>query len=310
MYLLFQVYLTEWVPFEFRHNNVFDNEASGVTLVEALSMDDIPIMQHLGYLDLVTLAQKDKIRRGILFTLSQPGGHPYNWNSVIEKCATLIKKFSKDLSAASTKAQDQLSNTASTLSATGGSLFQKEYVYHMRNLAMEKTSVTTAEDIDSKQNENSETFIHRFVKAKWQAFISYLLSKPLVHYVFGEQEASKVKHVLFNAQSVIWAIEAVSSLAVLSLTEDSYGIVQKDLPLLIDCLLMLKQALDKLQKSNIFARKDQGEDRLVKQIFTSLRTAARRSLYRVVTNFEAYISDLALEPVAIEQLQSFLNYRE
>lgn len=308
MYLLFELHLTEWVPLELKQMTVFSSEEAGVTLPEALSMDKVPIMQHLGYLDLVTIAQKDKSRRSVLFTLSQPGGHPYNWNSVVEKCVGLMRKFSEDLTAACVKVQESLSATSCTTTASIGSQFQKEYDYRMRNLIQE-VPVSAAQS-ETKKDVTSEMFIQKFVRAKWNSFLTYLLSKPLIAYVFGEIEGSKVGHVLYNGQAVIWAADAISSLAVSSLTEDSYGIAQKDLPVIIGTLLALKQALDKLQKTNITAKKQDGDDAFVKQMFHSLRAATKRSLYRIVTNFEAYVRDLELETATMDQLNSFLVYRE
>ncbi|XP_017796268.1 PREDICTED: nucleoporin NDC1 [Habropoda laboriosa] len=308
MYLLFELHLTEWVPFEFKQN-VFSNDASGVTLSEALSMDKVPIIQHLGYLDLITMAQKDKTRRSILFTLSQPGGHPYNWNCVVEKCTGLIKRFSDDVNEACVKAQEPpLCSSNSTMVVE--SKFQKEYVYRMRNLTKENVPVSTEESDIKKLDNDLKLLSQTFIKAKWNNFLTYLLSKPLISYIFGEIEGGKVCHLLFNGQSVIWAAEAISSLAVLSLNEDSYGVAQKDLPLIINTLLALKQALDKLQKSNVMAKKQDGNDRFDKEIFHSLRAATKRSLYRIVTSFEAYFSHMALEFTTMEQLHSFLVYRE
>ncbi|KOC59514.1 Nucleoporin Ndc1 [Habropoda laboriosa] len=298
----------EWVPFEFKQN-VFSNDASGVTLSEALSMDKVPIIQHLGYLDLITMAQKDKTRRSILFTLSQPGGHPYNWNCVVEKCTGLIKRFSDDVNEACVKAQEPpLCSSNSTMVVE--SKFQKEYVYRMRNLTKENVPVSTEESDIKKLDNDLKLLSQTFIKAKWNNFLTYLLSKPLISYIFGEIEGGKVCHLLFNGQSVIWAAEAISSLAVLSLNEDSYGVAQKDLPLIINTLLALKQALDKLQKSNVMAKKQDGNDRFDKEIFHSLRAATKRSLYRIVTSFEAYFSHMALEFTTMEQLHSFLVYRE
>ncbi|XP_034174508.2 nuclear division cycle 1 [Osmia lignaria lignaria] len=310
MYLLFELYLTEWVPFEFKQSNAFHSDNSGITLPEALSMDKVPIMQHLGYLDLVTLAQKDKMRRSILFTLSQPGGHPYNWNCILEKSIGLVKKFADDLSAACVKVQEPLTfNVSSTATMTSTSTFQKEYVYHMRSLVRQEMPISMGET-DVKKDVDNELFIQKFIKTKWNNFLTYLLSKPLIFYVFGEIEGGKVCHILFNGQSAIWAAEAISSLAVLSLSEDPYGIVQKDLPLIIHTLFALKQALDKLQKSNIMIKRQDEDDQFIKQMFNSLRAATKRSIYRIITNFEAYIGDLSLEPTINDQLNSFLAYKE
>ncbi|XP_076174709.1 nuclear division cycle 1 [Ptiloglossa arizonensis] len=306
-YLLFNLHLTEWIPFEFNQSNMFNNDDSGITITEALSMDKIPIIQHLGYLDLVTLSQKEKTRRSILFTLSQPGGHPYNWNCILEKCIEHIKKFSDDLSAACIKTQEP-SCVSTATAITKNSLFQKEYVYRMRNLVNEEISVSTQQSV-IKKDINNELFIQKFIKEKWSNFLMYLLSKPLISYIFGEIEGGKVCHILFNGQSIVWAVDAISSLSVLSINEDSYGIAQKDLPLIINTLLIMKQALDKLQKSNIMVKK-QTEDIFVTQMFRSLCDATKRSLYRTVIHFEAYIGDLTLEPATMEQLYPFLTYRE
>ncbi|XP_029679702.1 nucleoporin NDC1 [Formica exsecta] len=311
-YLLFEIYLTEWIPFKFGSSDAYSVNATELTLIDALSMDKIPIMQHLGYLDLVTLAQKEKIRRGMLFTLSQPGGHPYNWNCIVQKCMDVLKKFSCDFNAISIKPQEQqFCYSANVLTAriAPARPVQKDHIYHMRKLVPDVTP-TVSTETETKEVPYSGMFIQKFIKQKRDAFVAYLLSKPLINYIFGEQDDNKIRYLLFNGQLVIWAAEAISSLSVFSLSEDSYGVVQKDVPNIINTLLSVKQVLDKLQKSAVLARKIQADDKFTKEIFTSLRSAIKRSLYRIVTNFEPYINDLSLESLTIEQLQSFLNYRE
>ncbi|EGI69334.1 PREDICTED: nucleoporin NDC1 [Acromyrmex echinatior] len=304
--MLFEIYLTEWAPFKFGLSGAYTPDSSETTLIDVLSMDKIPIMQHLGYLDLVTLAQKEKMRRSILFTLSQPGGHPYNWNCVVQKSTKLLEKFSLDLNAISIKSQDQ--SCYSTLTARVPPVQQSKYIYHMRKLVSDTAPISVSEDV--REAPYSGSFIQKFIKQKKDAFTAYLLSKPLINYIFGEQDDNKIRYALQNGQLVIWAAEAISSLTVFSLSEDSYGIVQKDVPVIINTLLSVKQALDKLSKSAMLARKMQADDKLIREIFTSLRSAIKRSLYRIVTNFEPYINDLSLELSIIEQLQGFLNYKE
>jgi len=303
---LFEIYLTEWTPFKFGLSGAYTPNSSETTLIDVLSMDKIPIMQYLGYLDLVTLAQKDKMRRSMLFTLSQPGGHPYNWNCVVQKSTNLLKKFSLDLNAISTKSQDQ--SCYSILTARVPPVQQSKYIYHMRKLVPDIAPIPVSEDV--REAPYSGSFIQKFIKQKKDAFIAYLLSKPLINYIFGEQDDNKIRYALQNGQLMIWAAEAISSLTVFSLSEDSYGIVQKDMPVIINTLLSVKQALDKLSKSAMLARKMQADDKLIREIFISLRSAIKRSLYRIVTNFEPYINDLSLELPIIEQLQGFLNYKE
>lgn len=309
-YTLFEIYLTEWTPFKFGLSGAYTPDSSEMTLIDVLSMDKIPIMQHLGYLDLVILAQKEKMRRATLFTLSQPGGHPYNWNCVVQKCTNLLKKFSSDLNAISIKSQDQpFCYSTSMLTTAVPPVQQSKHMYHMRKLVPDIAPMLVTEAV-ATEVPYSGPFIQKFIKQKKEAFVAYLFSKPLINYIFGEQDDNKIRYALHNGQLVIWAAEAISSLSVFSLSEDSYGIVQKDVPTIINALLSVKQALDKLQKSTVLTRKMRADDKLIREIFTSLRSAIKRSLYRIVTNFEPYINDLSLELPTIEQLQSFLNYKE
>ncbi|EFN79074.1 nucleoporin NDC1 [Harpegnathos saltator] len=312
IHLLFEVYMTEWVWFKIGTSGAFSTDDPELTLADAISMDKVPIMQHLGYLDLVNIAQKEQRRRILLFTLSQPGGHPYNWNCVVQRCMNLLKNFTIDLNTICLKPQDRIVYSSPTLTTTGTTSMQhNDYLYRMRKLVQDIPPPTMATcETGAKETVCNSWCFQKFIKQKRDAFVAYLLSKPLINYIFGEQEDHKIRYVLSNGQLVIWAAEAISSLTVFSLTEDSYGIVQKDVPTIIYVLLSVKQALDKLHKSSMSTRKVQTDDKLIREIFMSLRSAIKRSLYRIVTNFEPYINELYLEPVKIEQLQSYFNYKE
>lgn len=309
--LFFEIHSTEWIRFELDSNHGSQGELS---LIDALSMRKIPIIQHLAYLDLVTLAQKQRDRRRILFTLSQPGGHPYSWNCVVQRCTHLLEKFSSDLNDILARPQHEplRSHGAKIFTAAPPSL-RKSYAHHMRKLAADAAAPTSFETDDARQAAATDCgswSIQKFVKLKRDALVTHLLSKPLVNYIFAEQDENRVRYVLLGSQRVIWAAEAISSLSVFSLTEDSYGIVHKDVPNVIGVLLSVKQALDKLQKSTALSRKMQTDDKLAKEILTSLRSAIKRSLYRIIINFRPYMDDLILEPIKVEQLQGFLNYKE
>ncbi|XP_032664155.1 nucleoporin NDC1 [Odontomachus brunneus] len=312
-YLLFEIYMTEWVWFKIGTSGAFSKDDPELTLTDVISMDKVPIMQYLGYLDLLTVAQKERSRRILLFTLSQPGGHPYNWNCVMQKCMDLLRNFTIDLNAICTKSPDKTFYSAPILTTTTTSTSEphNDYLYRMRKLVQDiPPPMMTATEMSAKEPVCNGRLIQKSIKQKRDAFVAYLLSKPLINYIFGEQEDNKIRYVLANGQLAIWAAEAISSLTVYSLTEDTFGIVQKDVPTIIYGLLSLKQALDKLHKSNMSSRKAQTDDKSTRELFVSVRSAIKRSLYRIVTSFEPYINELYLEPVKIEQLQSYLNYRE
>lgn len=309
-YLLFEIHLTEWIGFKLYASGVHSGNGSVITLIDALSMHEVPLMQHLAYFDLFTLAQKQQRRRKMLFTLSQPGGHPYNWNSMAKKCIDFLSKFSMDLNAVLTKHQDQtFCYSTKVLSMTVASVPQMEHSRHMRKLIPD-TVPPLATQTDTKEATHAGWHFQRTIKQLQDSFMAYLLTKPLINYIFVEQDDNKIRYVLLNGQPVMWAAEALSFLAVSSLSEDSYGIVQKDLANIIGVLLSVKQALDKLHKSTTLFKKMPMNDKLFREMFVSLRIAIKRSLYRIVTEFKPYLNDFFLEPAQVEQLRSFLDYKE
>ncbi|KAI4498396.1 hypothetical protein M0802_006575 [Mischocyttarus mexicanus] len=305
--LLLEIFLTEWIPLEIQQTSVFNNNTSTIMLTDVLSCDDIPMVQHLGYLDLYTFAGKQKARREILFALSQPGGHPYNWNCIIGKVLNFVNGFTNELNAITNKSKgQQYLPSNSMLTSLKLSAFKNEQTYHMRKLIAETIPSTNSNDESSPPEVKYKYFLN-----KKDTVISYLLSKPFIYYIFGEQEDFKVEYTLLKAQAVIWAVEAISTLVVVSLGEDLYGIVQKDFSNIFKMLLGLKLSCDKLQKSNILNKKLHSSDKSsTKLIFNSLRNASRSSIYRITISFHKYISDLKLDCSILEQLQPFLNYKD
>ena len=55
---------------------------SSEALIEAMKQEKSPLQRHLAFDDLVRLSADSKERREDLFSLSQPGGHPRNWDGV------------------------------------------------------------------------------------------------------------------------------------------------------------------------------------------------------------------------------------
>lgn len=308
MHLSFQSHLTQRVVFDIEQRSAFVDQSSGMALVEALATDKIPIIQHLAYYDLVTVAQKEKTRRAVLFTLSTPGCRPCNWSGLAVKCMGLLNEFTLELNGACAASQ-KLSSGVATLPGIG-KLSENPYMYKMRSLTPSKAATTSVISSVNKQSSNGEQFIAQFFKSKKEQFVTYLFSKPIIKYAFEETMEEKIRYIFRNAQSVIWAAEGISSLIVISLKEDQYGVIQQDLPAIIAVLLGLKEAVDKLQKANVFVKRTQSDEKETRQMVTSLRSAIKRSIYRITTTFKAYIKDLPLEPEIVGQLQSFLSYRE
>ncbi|XP_012252235.2 nucleoporin NDC1 [Athalia rosae] len=309
MHLSFQAYLTQRVDFDIEQQNMYANQISEMTLADALAIDRIPIVQHLAYFDLVTLAQKEKSKRSILFTLSSPGCRPCNWNGIAIKCIGLLTNFTIELNRACAISQKPTSSPATL--CTPGKMSDNFFQYRMRNLTTAKLLGSTMDSsVPPRQTSSEDQMVGSFFKSKRDQFVTYLFSKQIIKYLFEESLEEKVRYIFTNAQPVIWAAESISSLIVISLTEDQYGVIQQDLPTIISTLLTLKEALDKLQKANIFVKRTQSDDKEMRQMVTCLRSATKRSIYRITTTFRDYMKDLLLEPDTMSQLQSFMSYRE
>lgn len=55
------------------------------------------ILKFLALQDLALLSQHSPSRRAEVFSLSQPGGHPHNWNAVSKECLTLLSDLTQRL---------------------------------------------------------------------------------------------------------------------------------------------------------------------------------------------------------------------
>lgn len=322
--LMLCVNLTEQIVFPI--TSVVENSYC-LTLHQSLAMTDVPIIQYLGFLDLKVLAEKDRSRREELFTLSQPGGHPYNWNAVVEETLKLIRKFTEDINKANTEVKPTLANAEYVItkdysplksSAFASNENQGAFVSGMRNMSLRTPNMSDIYLCQSPSNIThfqsrpvniSQEPILRILQLYSTQALDALCRKPGISFIFGDLPDAKVRYHLAQCQPVIWAIQGLSCLAAASFKEDRYGVVQKDLPAIITSLLQLKQALDRLQKVGNYKRSQKYEHHNMK-MKAALRSAVKRSLYTVCIAFGDYVKDLPLTKEVQQQIQHFLNFRE
>lgn len=296
MSYLFEVFLTDPKQFPIEAQTAIDGSAFAqqqavrdVTLVEALANTKVPIVRQLAAHDLYTLATSSKARhrRQQVYTLSIPGGHPYNWNALSSQCFSAIDAYNAELKIAidcvtlgTTKKQPTNnpglsgypltfrrsfmnavaspgghSITAAPKSATemAEKIRQRQYNESagMRNMMsptrMPTTNQTTTVDPCARFNE----CINR-IESRLTAFKRAVLQTPGIHYLFAENETARL-HSLLSAtktQEIAWIVQGVAAIATHSLAEDHYGVVQIHLPILIQSLLRLKATLDKVPNIN------------------------------------------------------------
>lgn len=142
-----------------------------------------------------------------------------------------------------------------------------------------------------------------------------IMNLPGIRFLFGENEMAQLHALLTisKADEIGWIVQGLSSIAVHSLTEDRYGVVQMNLPEIITTLLQLRESINKLPSSlfNVsaispylrgFQTKPSGA--------IVLRNAVKRSLYNISITFNEYLSDLVINPNDLRILRNYVDFVE
>lgn len=306
MEFLFRVYLTEREIFPYFSTLL---PAGTVTLEEALRSREFPFLRHLGFLDLFLLSENSKERRAKIFTLSQPGGHPHIWNSLRNDCFLTIESFITSL--------------------TGLLIFRQtkekpEETYHRYGIqpgSAPPTSPLCAKTLPKKAT-FPELLFSKIIQAGanlslWvDSKLSWLYNLPFTVYFFGDRRDLQIKYALQQTQPVLWACHSLSYLAVYSLTEDNYGIIQNDLAKIICLLLKLKQTLDSIDRHVSVQAVDPCASWRTTRTNNSktmtaqaLNKSVKRAIYRISDAFKNYIPDLQLPRDAEIQMIAFAEYK-
>lgn len=321
MYLtdtFFNILITEPIEFEIERNAMIQN-CSGITLVEALSLTKLPVAQHLASLDLYNVAVSNSSdRRGKIFSLSIPGGHPYNWNHLSSQCLVLINGLCEEISETVKNLNPNQMHVElpkrgkPTASDVAEQILRRQYNESVliknrisSNARSSQSCITSTgtivldTDPCGKINDYVNNIIQSFRDVCWTTFQTI----PGLYYLFGEQKDSKLTHILSQSKYIIWITQALAGLCEKSLTEDKYGVIQIELPQIIKSLLNLKITLDKLNTLNFSGKK-------VDRNFIALKNAVKRSLYHISTVFADYMPSLIDNPDDLRLIMCFVNYQE
>lgn len=301
----FSMILTEDIRFPIEKSlQLNDGKA---TLVDALALDKLPIAKQLASFDLFSLSNTSvSKRRQQMFSLSSPGNHPHTWNNVSAQCLVIINVYVDELRNSLPKiwnlknpiAGVRLCTDNATLNAQKLLIRQYNQNCYIRRMMLDDTVPPTPPV--SSQQENIINTVKKFLE---QSIRNSLLAVPGLFYLFGEPDGAKTKFLINNSLEVILITQGLAGICGVSITEDKYGVVQGNLGKILKSLLNLKAELDKLSNVNVNGRK------LDKNYFI-LKSAVRKSLYRICTVFGDYLKDIVEEPEDLRILLSFVSYQE
>ncbi|KAG9049935.1 hypothetical protein FS837_008521 [Tulasnella sp. UAMH 9824] len=114
-----------------------------------------------------------------------------------------------------------------------------------------------------------------------------------------ETPERKIDMILPNLELDVWAIKALCNFTAASFAEDPYGIVQRDIPRILEALLLLKQALE---DSIAELQCDEFNERVA-----PLRTAIGSGLHLVISTFHDRLSAFRFPPAIAKKLQDLID---
>jgi nucleoporin NDC1 len=285
------IYTTEPKMFEVDGMNV-------LTLVDALETKKFRITQYLAAQDLCLLSENPvDIRRRQYYALSNPGAHPKNWKRLVKVTMSLMDNFSDELKLTIDTISKNRSNNNGNIHGNQPfhQFFEGKRMMREFNTLNGIRSLTTTELVAPIQDEKQKINYSEKVKQK-------LMTNQLVYFLFGETEDAKLNFLLTNkSQTIEWIVQGISEIVVHSIDEDSYGVVQQDIRLIVKSLIKLKSTLEKVASVNSVAKDRQ---------FISLRAVVRRSLYKFVMRFSRYFDDLLLDIEDMRALTSYASFKE
>lgn len=186
MKFFFNLFLTEPVEFP-----LFNTSEHSFSLQQSMIMSDFPIVQSLACLDLYNLAQWSKSRRQAFYTLSQPGGHPHNWNNIVNNVLKLFTEYIELLNKSTeTTDTEKLSKPVVTQVPNSylSSFQSPDRFRNLRNMSLICSSdldVVDVTHVGATSLAFHENILEKF-KQKLNSVVSFIRVMLGIKYVFGK----------------------------------------------------------------------------------------------------------------------------
>lgn len=292
---VFEIFFTEYQEFPLERRTLIANDTS-LTLANALLYTKIPLIQTLAALDLYVLSEDyNNARRKDLFALSAIGGHPHTFRQVNEASLKIIQEFVQTLSdvvnARKVDPVIEKSSLNNNQLPPATPVRQEKQRDGIRNLIASPEMTFVPSGLSSPPP-----------KPLLPPVKTLQCNVPSLRSIFGEDKSKKVNQILANySEKVTYVSQALASITVFSLTEDKYGVMLDSLPKIIKTLLDLYQILEKINAMNLVLAKKSNRN------YITTRQAAKRSLFKVVKEFQVYFDDLVLDVATAKALKTFVE---
>ncbi|KAI0223440.1 Nucleoporin NDC1 [Lamellibrachia satsuma] len=259
------------------------DESPTYCLHQILPCSAYPLLQYLGFLDLYLLSRYSPRRRKEIFSLSQLGGHPRNWNAIKQECLTSLNFFTEDVVRFNNKIllngmgarlgtvvpeiKKQTLLPVSPVHKDSGSssyssnIGEQSYYSVLTHRSFQAsttsaavTSCTSAPAIGAVTPAAVSTLApvtsaqsadNPFVRPVKKLYKKLLSSCWPLSFLLAELPEAASRTLFIDAQIHIWTVEALSYLVSASYAEDAFGVVQRSLVEILTTLLSLYEAVEK-----------------------------------------------------------------
>jgi len=267
-------------------------------LLQGLSSDN-KLFSLLCFQDLSEqVVEREEVRREV-FSLSMPGGHPHTWNTVLKACNRSLSEMNKGLSDIFSPPIQAQKNQETAAEGSVASHVMSPHIRRLAPLAPQKEATPTT----------SSPSLWDKLASQWDAVIQSLKKRPLVGWLVTTPPDVSFRLVFARSQEAIFAVEILSHIVRTSISEDNYGVVQKDLAAILTCLLSLEQNIDRCRGQGVVYRKKTAglPDIHLKQ---ELKCAVKSAIFRIVLTFGDHILSVPLSSEFKQKIQNYQNFLE
>ncbi|KAK0411796.1 hypothetical protein QR680_005852 [Steinernema hermaphroditum] len=206
-------------------------------IVHGLHSDDLPV-QVFAFWDLKKLSFGDSLRRLDIYSLSQPGGHPRNWNAVKDACLKAVNSVTKKIE------EENNYLRIRDIQELAEHVILDSNAVKDGNIEVDRSAMMLPPELRLHMHRENIRLRREYAisgrrfnairKIPFVAKIEKLITSVVNYF------AEKKKVVTdFEADQANCAIESLRALVQHSYDEDRYGVVQKDLDQVFSCFLGL-----------------------------------------------------------------------
>ncbi|KAJ2746211.1 hypothetical protein GGI20_001566 [Coemansia sp. BCRC 34301] len=313
-------------------HRLFETIATEPTHINALSLDpnmcllnglkhsDSPLVQHLAYQELYRLTMFDvKQRTDLLADIDRPVGTM--WAQVSGQCIGVVKTATDQLRAQNPASESKkpgpprpAAKAAETLAQIreGGAPMKDIFLQSRRtgqsgqaaasNAAPVKTAVA-AQDLFGPEAQGLEKYVLTTLR-------DMLLQSAVGQRILKQSLRARSTTALSNFQQQVWAVRSLMRLVECSIAEDSFGVVQKDIALVLSTLFAFLSELERGVASNSdgVSSKSSNVQASNRQALAMIQVV-RSALYTFTTSFYEHLEALKLPQDLGRQLQVFANFQ-